>query len=86
VKVEGRPVSDSEEEKEEPDEAAEAAAIRDAELDGAQVERMESGRSAGTQLSVQEWPFIASWSKSDECAAPGVMRWGLAIQHCKGHP
>lgn len=74
-------MSDSEEEKEEADEAAEAAAIRDAELDGAQVERIGSGRSAGTLLSIQEWPFIACRSKSHGCAAPGVVRWGLVIQH-----
>ncbi len=45
--MEGRAVSDSEDEEPEADEAAEEAAVRAAELDGAQVERIESGSKAG---------------------------------------
>lgn len=52
VQVEGRPVSDSEEE--EPDETAEEAAVLAAELDGAQVERIDSGRNAGGEPSTYE--------------------------------
>lgn len=42
-------MSDSEEE--EPDESAEEAAVLAAELDGAQVERIDSGRNAGGEPS-----------------------------------
>ncbi len=45
--MEGRAVSESEDEELEADEAAEEAAVRAAELDGAQVERIESGSRAG---------------------------------------
>jgi hypothetical protein len=45
--VEGRPVSDSEEENGEADGAAVAAAVREAEMEGATVDRMEGSRDAG---------------------------------------
>lgn len=48
--MEGRAVSDSDDEEAEADEAAEDAAVRAAELDGAQVERIESGSKAGEKI------------------------------------